>query len=437
MRMRKCPHCGAENSVKRTVCYRCRRPLATEAAQEPAPRSRWEALEPARQRGQHAVWHERPEEGSPRGGPPPARREPRRRAGLPGTRGRLGQVRDMGVFFRELEDMASSGIAVGAACREMARRAPRRLRVLAQEMAAAVEAGQPISSALESHQELLYPWHLGVIRAAEAGGFLPEAFDQIAHAYEVEWETRSAMRLRLFVYSFLGLPAVLLFIPVVRMLTQPIPEQGWTPRAVLETLAQQALSVSVPIALALVASVVVWQLLGTMLWFQRVQQRIVLRLPIVGKVARAAALQRYLASLGLLLRGGIPVSQAAEEAAVAAGNVDLTPKLLALAPRLREGEPMSQLLAETRLFDPDTVGLASSGEASGSLPEMLTRAARYYREEGEAKRKMLIRAAQIGSGVVWALFAGALVLLGFRAYFEFVFRVESWMSGEDLEGINW
>jgi type II secretory pathway component PulF len=437
--MQKCPHCGAANSVRRTTCYQCQRPLepAQEQRTETTAASRWEMIET--QRGGPRQRPLRPAQETVSAPKPSAPAGAKRRpvSYLPRVRSSLKHVRRMGLFFHELHTITRSGIAVAPACRELAVRAPARLRGVAGEMAEAAEEGRPISSVLERHRTLFYPWHIGVVRAAEAGGFLPEAFEQIAHAYEVEWETRAALRLRLFVYLFLGVPAVLLVAPVILLLGQPIPEDGWNPGLILQALALHLRTFSLPVALAIAAAVVVWQLLGATGWFQGVQQRVVLLLPVVGRLARAAALDRYLATLGLMLRGGLPVTQAAEEAALAAGNVVLTPKLLQAVPALREGVPLSQALGGMRLLDSDTLNMAVTGEASGSLPDMLARAAGYYRQENEAKRRMLLKAAGIAIGVLWLCAAGAMFLLGLRAYFDFAFQVESWITGEDLEGVKW
>ncbi len=438
--MRSCPHCGADNSTRRQTCYQCQNPLRPEAGPEPerpSPASRWEAIErvgqtSGRRSGRLAA--DASSVSQPRAPAAPVR-APRRY--VPARRSSLGHVRRMGVFFQDLHSLTGSGIAIAPACREVERRAPRQLRAVARDMAQAAESGEPISAVMESHRTLFYPWHIGVVRAAEAGGFLPEAFEQIAHAYEVEWETRAALRLRVFVYTVLGVPAILVSAPLLLTVAQPIPEDGWTPSLVIETLMGYLRTVSLPIALGLAGLILLWQVLSATAWLQDLQRRIVLRLPVAGRVARATALDRYLATLGLMLRGGLPIASAAEEAALAAGNPVLTPKLLEFVPALREGAPLSSLLAQSRVFDADTLNMAATGETTGSLPDMLARAAGYYREDSATKRMMLVRAGGILIGVLYLCVFGALTYLGMRIYFDFAFRVEAWMTGEDLGGVNW
>jgi len=427
MRMQRCPHCGSENSAKRNTCYHCQQPLGGGGAESPRPAaSRWEAIEPL---GRPPA--ERPQaEGAASGRPAPQSASPGGGSGrsyMPTFRQPLRHIRSMGIFFREFHILTGSGIALSSACRELSRRAPANLRGLASEMQAAVERGEPIHTVMEQHRDLFYPWHIGVLRAAQAGGYLPEAFEQIAHAYEVEWETRSALLARLFFYGVFGLPLVLTAIPLILMLNQPIPRDGWTWDLETQVALHYARTVSLPIVIGLVALILVWQALSATAWFQGLLQRAVLRVPMVGRVARTAALDRYLATLGLLLRGGVPVARAAEDAAYAAGNVALTARLLAVVAEVRSGTPLVQALATTRAFDRDTVNMAATGEVSGSLPDMLARAAGYYREENETKRRMLLRAAGIVLGVLWICLAGGVFLMGVRVYFNYAFRVMDWM----------
>jgi len=337
----------------------------------------------------------------------------------------------MSQFFRELHTMTRSGMAIGPACRELDRRGPRNLRVVARQMLDAAEKGEPISSAMEHNRHLFYAWHLGLVRAAEAGGFLPEAFDQIAHAYEVEWETRSALRIRLFIYTFFGLPAILLVLPIVLFMQQPIPRiDDWDTAYVIDGLLTQARNTSLPIAVGIIAAVLLWQALNATAWFHGIQQRLVVHLPIVGRLAQTHALDRYLATLGLMLRGSVPLGEAAEQASLAAGHAVLTPKLLEIVPSLREGVPLSRALADARLVEADVISMAATGETAGALPDMLTRTATYYRRENEAKRRMLLRAAGIAIGVLWLSLAGALFITGYLTYFDFLFRAgdQLWME---------
>jgi type II secretory pathway component PulF len=89
---------------------------------------------------------------------------------------------------------------------------------------------------------------------------------------------------------------------------------------------------------------------------------------------------------------------------------------------------LTQALMVTGALDEDTMHLMATGEVSGALPEMLSRAATILRQETDQKRRMALRVAGILMGVLWLVGAGALVLFGVRTYFDFVFRAAEWFT---------
>jgi len=422
MLMQRCPSCGADNSVRRETCYHCQQALSAPGEQAaPAAASRWEAIDLGKAKARQF----RPAAKAAAKDAAPAKEQSR--SYMPTFRRPLKHVRRMGLFFRELHTLTRSGITIAHACQELSRRNAGGLGRLAGDMAAAAEAGQPVYTVMEKHPDLFYPWHIGLIRAAQVGAYLPEAFDQIARGYEVEWETRSVLLSRLMFYVLFGLPPILILIPLLLMLNRPIPKEGWVPQSVLQVVAYYFRSVSLPIVVALVALALIWQAVSATAWLQGIQQRIVIRLPVVGGVARAAALERYLGTLGLLLRGGIPITTAAADAAAAAGNASLTPKLMTVGPSVQDGMALALALEDTGVFDRDTLNMAATGEVSGALPDMLSRAAAYYREGHEIKRRMLLRMAGVAFGVFWLCLVGAIAAVGLKVYFDFAFRVMDWM----------
>lgn len=449
MRMQKCPHCGADNSLKRTTCYQCQqefpsRVIARRAGSEPPSRpaanSRWEAIEPVKRPATKplsesipARIERAPTEAVPsqaaRSAPTPASGSPRplpRRAVAP--RNSITHVRQMAVFYRELHSLLKAGITVSTACREMEHRVPLRFRPLARDMGAAAEAGKPISAVLTHYRDLIYPWHLGVVRAAESAGALPEAVGQIADAYEEEWKTRAEIALRLFLYGNIGIPLVLLALPVILMLNQPFPKEGWTNEYTVQLLKRFFLTVSLPIGGGLVGLIITWKLLSATAWCQALQHRAILLIPGLGSVSRTGAVARYLSTLAMLLKAGVPVSESVEEAALAAGNAALTPRLLKVAPQVQAGVGLAQAMRDTRVFDGDTLRLAGTGEMTGSLPEMLDRAAQYCLDKYTSQRRVLMKLAGVAFTVTFGVIVCLIVVWGARSYFDAMFRGLEWLE---------
>mgnify|MGYP001824087715 FL=1 len=108
---------------------------------------------------------------------------------------------------------------------------------------------------------------------------------------------------------------------------------------------------------------------------RRRYDRLLLRLPIVAKLTRGINTARFTQSLSILAGSGVPILESLRIAAQVVVNMPMREAVEEAALRIREGAMISRSLAASKLFPPMTTHLISSGEASGKLEEMLSRAA--------------------------------------------------------------
>ena len=109
--------------------------------------------------------------------------------------------------------------------------------------------------------------------------------------------------------------------------------------------------------------------------FRRRWHRFLLRLPVVGRLARGINTARFTRTLSILAGSGVPVLEALRISGDVVINLPMKDAIEEAAVRVREGAPLGKSLAASRLFPPMTMHLISSGEASGELETMLERAA--------------------------------------------------------------
>jgi general secretion pathway protein F len=103
--------------------------------------------------------------------------------------------------------------------------------------------------------------------------------------------------------------------------------------------------------------------------------RLLLRLPVVGKLARGFNTARFTRTLSILTASAVPVLEALRISGEVVTNVPMRDAIAETSQRVREGAPIGRSLAASRLFPPMTIHLISSGEASGELESMLEQAA--------------------------------------------------------------
>jgi type IV pilus assembly protein PilC len=127
-----------------------------------------------------------------------------------------------------------------------------------------------------------------------------------------------------------------------------------------------------------VAAVVVWaQQQGQQARFDR----LLLRLPMLGQVARKFATSQMARTLATLLGGGLPLVNALDISSKSIGNHYMAGQLEIVSTRVREGESFASALDKRGVFPEVAVKMAEVGESTGALQDMLNTVADFYDEE--------------------------------------------------------
>ena len=108
---------------------------------------------------------------------------------------------------------------------------------------------------------------------------------------------------------------------------------------------------------------------------RRRYHRILLSMPITGRLTRGINTARFTRTLSILAGAGVPILEALKISAEVIENLPMRDAVTDATIRVREGASISKSLAASKLFPPMMIHLVSSGEAGGKLEEMLGRAA--------------------------------------------------------------
>ncbi len=131
-----------------------------------------------------------------------------------------------------------------------------------------------------------------------------------------------------------------------------------------------------------------------------------LRMPLVGRLTRAANTARAARTLALLAGAAVPLLDALAIAAQVVPNLPMRESLRRAAHKVREGQGFARALGESGQFPPVALRLIASGERSGELPRMLGEAA--AQQQRDLDRWLGVLASTLGPVVI--LVVGAMVL---------------------------
>lgn len=335
--------------------------------------------------------------------------------------------KELARFTRQLSTMIRSGLHILKALESVSRRSSGvSLQRAVAQVARQVNEGSRFSQALASQPKVFDELYVAMVRVGEMGGDLSEATDRLALLLEREVSAQRRMGMALtYPLIVLGVAALLtwamatfmmpLFEPVFRdaglNLQRDFPvthflmqmgRLGGSPW-LLASLPFEAVAVALLTRLLSQSPKARW-------WWDRAK----LSLPLVSSLIRMLLTARFARGLSALTRAGIPLVQAVTQAGEATGNRVYALSSQEMAQGVQAGQRISQLLAERPLFNPVLVDMVEVGEQSGSLPEMLERAADYFDEEADGLRDFLTTAMEpmmmLLVGTIVSLFVVALMV---------------------------
>ena len=137
--------------------------------------------------------------------------------------------------------------------------------------------------------------------------------------------------------------------------------------------------------------------------------KLMLTIPVVGKATKMNASARFTRTLATLLKSGISVLQAVEITEKSLDNVILEKKLAAARTEIRKGQSLSKSIRGITEFPPMIYAMVSIGEESGTLDNILEKAADYFEDEADAATQKMTSALEPIMIIIMAIVVGLVV----------------------------
>ncbi len=171
-------------------------------------------------------------------------------------------------------------------------------------------------------------------------------------------------------------------------------------------------------------------ILGIRLWAQsesgkEALDRWKLRTPVAGVIWVKYQVAQVSRVLSTLLVGGIPLVQSLETACTSLDSRLLRRSLETARQLVKEGQPLSQSLAKTKLFPPLSIDMIEVGESTGALPTMLSSVAEFY--EDDVTTQMTAALSLIEPAIM--IFMGVFVAFVLMALYLPIFSLSDSLGG--------
>lgn len=336
--------------------------------------------------------------------------------------GRVFNTTALGVWTRQLAGLVAAGMPLERALTALTDEAENdKVRNLVATLRGEVNAGSAFARALSQFPREFSASYCAVVAAGEQSGQLGTVLERLAD----DLEAREALRNKLIAAALYPAIVTLVAIAIVVFLVSYVVPQvagvfeGSKRALPTLTVVMLALSGFVRQWGWLVLSLLVLGFAG--LWLARKRDSVrlsmdtaVLRLPVVGRLARGFNAARFAGTLAMLAGAGVPILRALQTAAETLNNRALREDALDALVRVREGAPLASALAAKKRFPPLLSMFARLGEQTGQLPAMLQRAADQLGAEVQRRAMSLATVLEplliVGMGLIVMLIVLAVLL---------------------------
>jgi type IV pilus assembly protein PilC len=316
-------------------------------------------------------------------------------------------------FFFHMESLLRAGVPMLEALADLRDSADTMaMRELAGGLRDRIETGSPLSTAMEAYPQTFPKLLVGLVRAGEMAGKLPEVLAEITTS--LKWQDEVTAQLKKAI-TYPAFVAVVITGVVFFLMTYLVPQlvafiQNMGQELPLHTRALIATSdfilawwwaiISVPIALLLGIRWLAARNRSVRLWIDRHW----LRVPVIGEVIQKILLARFANTFGLMYSSGFTIIDGLISCEEAAGNLEVGDGIRLVRNLITQGVPVSEAFATVGLFPALVLRMIKVGEQTGELDNALKNVSYFYsrdiRESVDRLQTMIEPAMTVVMGLI-------------------------------------
>lgn len=292
-------------------------------------------------------------------------------------------VVDLALVTRQMATLISAGMPIEECLRAVAEQSEKtRVRSLMLSVRAKVLEGFSLAAALSDFPRAFDPLYQATVNAGEHSGHLDQVMNRLADYME----ERQRMNKQIQMASVY--PVILTFVAlgiVIFLLKSVVPD-------IVSVFVSTGQVLPGPTQFLLAASVFIQSywihllILLTGLWLgfyfynkkpeRRLKtHRLSLKAPLIGRLIKSFNTARFIGTVAMLTRSGVPLVDAMKIASQVVSNLEIRLKVTEAANRVSEGSSLYKALRQAGYFRPMMLHMIGSGETGGDLDKMLQKTA--------------------------------------------------------------
>ncbi len=321
------------------------------------------------------------------------------------------------LFFELFAAVVNAGIPISEALQLLQNQiVNEHLKIIVKDIHHRIRDGESLAEAMLAQGTVFDDATCSIIHAGEKSGKLTEVLKELVSQYEqmstIKKKVKSVMMYPIIIIVVMALLSVVVLVFVVPKLLELFQDASNLPlptRMLIagnEMLTQHWLAIILSISTAL-GTFFFWKSTksGSYIW-----SNLMLSTPVISDFVRRIVLSRFSRIFSFLISSGVPIIEGLKISAHATGNPVYQKKLLLTAKDLAKGIEISENFSDDeRLFPKMLVSMLNIGEKTASIGPVLEKLADYYDEE--LNRKISTISKLMEPVILMIMAAGAVFLI--------------------------
>jgi general secretion pathway protein F len=296
-------------------------------------------------------------------------------------------------FTRQLATLLKSGIPLAEALNALFEQIENvRFKVPIGEVKTAVNEGSSLGDALAKHKKIFDELYISMVRAGEVAGNLDEVLGRLADFIEGSQKLKGKVQGAMvypMIMALIGIVIMsILMVAVIPELTKMFAQRGKALPLNTRFLIWTSHTIGHYFPFLILGAILIGVLFFR--WTRSKTGRptwhaFVLRIPVVGALARQVNIARFARTLSTMLHAGVPMLRSLETGKEIMGNVILRKAIDDAKQAVTEGESLAVTLKRSGHFPPTVIHMIAVGERAGQLEQMLSRVADTFEADVDTK----------------------------------------------------
>ncbi|KGM53851.1 type II secretory pathway protein [Lysobacter daejeonensis GH1-9] len=307
-----------------------------------------------------------------------------------GSAGKRITQAEIAIFSRQIATMMKSGVPIVTSLEIMAggQKNPK-MKEMLNGIRADIESGSAFSEALAKHPVQFDQLYRNLVKAGESAGVLETVLDTVASYKENIEALKGKIKKALFypatVIAVAILVSAVLLIFVVPQFQMVFKSFGADlPAFTMMIIGASDFLIAYWWAVLLVVVGTITALVmikNRSPAFANFIDRMMLKLPIVGKILHESSIARFARTLAVTFKAGVPLVEALDTVAGATGNQVYENAVHRIRDDVSVGYQVNMAMKQVNLFPHMVIQMVAIGEEAGALDAMLFKVAEFYEQE--------------------------------------------------------